>query len=115
MVEETTVNSEVAEEIRQSDYYTDIAEVLKSQYKNVEEQNMYAYKTNKDDSEYVVTVQFSGMDNKMSVVFQMSEDDEILDAEASVSILGETGEPERVDEYIHEEDSIRYQMYKDDS
>lgn len=114
MVEETTVNSEVAEKIRESDYYTDIAEVLKSQYKNVEEQNMYAYKTEQDESEYVVTVQFSGMDNKMSVVFQMSEEDEIIDAEASVSVLGETGEPERVDEYIHKEDSIRYRIYKNE-
>lgn len=108
------MNSEeqnVIAKIKKSEYFNNFIQDI-GESARVIDSGSYIYRPDDFNDHYLVVIRVdSNSRDKLNLIFKMTEDDQIVDAEAHVDFLGGVGEPDAM-EGIHIEDSLQDKIRK---
>lgn len=114
MIESKSVDEKVLEKIKDSDQFKTLIETLESaRDSEVSVKNSYAYKPEDSNDNYIVVMNIddSGQD-KISLVFKISNDDKIVNCSANFDEMN-NGDPDVSHILDLEEDSVHIKSKKD--
>lgn len=96
--------------IKNSKYFEEFVESFEEDI-TVYESRSYIYRPTGLAGHYLVVLRVSSSQfDKMNLIFKVTENDKLVDAEAQVDVMGGRGEPEEIDKISFEEslkDKIR--------
>lgn len=89
--------SNVMGHIKNSKYFKDFVDSFEDGVK-IRESQSYLYRPDGLPEHYLVVLRIdSPKFDKMNLIFKMTEEDQVVDAEAHVDVMGGKGKPEEVD------------------